>query len=610
MPGIAGIVAHTFGEAQRAMLHQMVSCMEYESFFESGTYVHEAMGLGVGWTSHKGGFASCLPIWNESRDVCLLFTGEHFGEHRREVTALRARGHRVDAPNAEYLVHLYEERGLDGFLRQLNGWFSGVLVDLRRSTAVLFNDRYGLKRIYCHESREAFYFASEAKSLLKVLPRLRSFDPRGLGEFFSCGCVLQNRSLFDGITLLPGGSKWTFSLAAAVAKASYFLPETWGHQPRLTAEAYYEELKQTFARILPRYFDGSERVGISLTGGVDSRMVMAWTRPAAGALPCYTFGGVYRDCTDVKVARRVARLSGQPHDVITIGDDFLSEFPALAEKTVYVSDGTMDVSGSPDLYVNRVARDIAPVRVTGNYGGEILRSIVAFKPLPLPESMFAPDFARDVRTGAATYRQEAQGRVLSFVAFKQVPWHHYSRLNLEQSQLTLRSPYLDNDLVSLVFRAPEHLATSQEVCLRLIHDGNPALGRIGTDRSARFRPVPVVTPLMHRYQNFTFRAEYAYDYGMPHWLVRLDNILRPLHPERLFLGRHKFHHFRIWYRDRLAGYLRDVLLDRRTLARPHLCGRRIEEMVRNHTSGRENHTSAIHRLLTIELAQRHLIEPR
>ena len=68
---------------------------------------------------------------------------------------------------------------------------------------MLFNDRYGMHRLYYHESKEAFYFAVEAKAILEVCPDLRRADPRGLGEFVACGCVLENRTLFEGIYVLP-----------------------------------------------------------------------------------------------------------------------------------------------------------------------------------------------------------------------------------------------------------------------------------------------------------------------------------------------------------------------------------------------------------------------
>jgi asparagine synthase (glutamine-hydrolysing) len=376
----------------------------------------------------------------------------------------------------------------------------------------------------------------------------------------------------------------------------------------MEAEDYYHKFKDTFSRILPRYLDGKTQVAMSLTGGLDGRMIMAWADPPGGNLPCYTFNGQYRDCVDVKIARRIARLCGQSHQTIAVDRPFFSEFGDLAEKTVYISDGTMDVTGAVELYVNRIAAQIAPVRLTGNYGSEIVRGNVAFKPGRIDETLLDRGFAGLVREASALYGRERRRHDLSFIAFGQVPWHHYGRLSVELSQLTMRSPFLDNELVSLIYQAPSNLVSSKAPSLRLIAEGNNSLGKIPTDRGLLYRPVPFLTKFEHAYQEFTFRAEYAYDYGMPQWLARIDHRLAPLHPERMFLGRHKFYHFRVWYRDELSEFVRAVLLDPRSLARPYLEGCRVEEAVAAHIAGTANYTSEIHRLLTAELVWRRLVE--
>ena len=84
--------------------------------------------------------------------------------------------------------------------------------------------------------------------------------------------------------------------------------------------------------------------------------------------------------------------------------------------------------------------------------------------------------------------------------------------------------------------------------------------------------------MRREYLEFTFKAEYAYDYGMPQPVARIDHAFSRLHLERLFLGRHKFYHFRVWYRDALANYVREMLLDSRSLARPSLERKRVEEI--------------------------------
>ena len=605
MPGLAGIIGAGSPEARRSDLQRMVESMHHEPFYRSGVCSQEAIGVYAGWVCHAGSFCDCLPIWNEAGDICLLFSGEHFAD-RAEAAGLIARGHATHGENAGYLVHMYEEMGT-AFLQSLNGWFCGVVVDLRERKCVLFTDRYGLGRVYVHEQPTTVYFASEAKALLRLLPETRQLDPTGLAELFCCGAPLQDRTLFAGITLLPGGAMWTFSPGRRVQKDTYFQREVWEAQPRLAVVDYGAQLKDTFARVLPRYFRSGGPVGISTTGGIDSRLILA-EAPSEGRQTCYTFGGPYRDSRDVALAREVAKACHRPHQTIRVGPDFFREFPALAEKTVFVSDGSMDVSGSVELYVNQLARAIAPIRLTGNYGSEILRGNVALRAAAPPEEMFDSAFRPLLRSAEETCARESQGRRLSFVAFKQVPWHHYARLAVEQSQLTLRSPYLDNDLVALAYQAPMGRTSIDRLLLAIVAEGNPQLGTLPTDRGLMSRPPSLTTAIRRLLQELTFRVEYAYDYGMPQWLAKLDHRLAPLHLEAGVLGRHKFYHFRVWYRDQLRDYVQQILLDPRARRRAYFRGAVLEDMVTSHGKGVGNYTLPIHRALTVELIQRQLIE--
>jgi asparagine synthase (glutamine-hydrolysing) len=585
MPGLVGLVTTLPRARAEAELLRMIASLRHESFYTAGTWIDETLGVYAGWIARRGSFSERMPIRRDRCATTLLFSGEEY------------------SGAASDPVHLIDAAADPRFPSQLNGRFHGLLADVAGGTATLFNDRFGMHRLYYHESTDAFYFAAEAKAILAVRPELRQLDLRGAGEYLSCGCVLDNRSLFRGVNVLPVGSAWVFRGGSLARRSAYFDSREWEAQSPLDAASYYRELRAVMERTLPRYFAAQEPVAMSLTGGLDTRMIMAWQPAPPGSLPCYTFGGMFRESQDVRIARRVARACGQPHAVIPVGQTFLSRFPRYAERTVFLTDGCADVSRSPDLYVNEQAREIAPVRMTGNYGGEVLRRVRAFKPLPPPSDLFRPELVSCLRQAAETYQGVIQTHPLSFAVFRQAPWHHHGLLALEQTQLSLRSPYLDNDFVRTVFRAPEATTTSNEVCLRLIADGRGRLDTITTDRgSGGLRRVSAAASRGLR--EFQFKAEYAYDYGMPQWVARIDRALSPLHLERLFLGRHKFYHFRIWYRDALSPYLREMLLDRRSLARPYLEPRRVEAMVRAHVAGRENHTVPIHKLLTLELLHR------
>jgi len=613
MPGIVGLITKMPRQRAEEELLRMVGAIRHETSYVTGTWIDESLGVYAGWTARQNSSSSVMPLCNEKGDVVLVFSGEEYPEPGI-TDRLRQRGHALAAGKASYLVHLCEED--PAFPAGLNGRFQGLVADRNGKSVTLFNDRYGVHRIYYHESKEAFYFAAEAKAILEVRPELRVVDPRSLGEFISCGCVLENRTLFEGIHVLPPASAWVFRNASIERKGAYFDPKEWEDQTTLEPEAYYQEVREVFSRTLPRYFEGPEKIGMSLTGGLDTRMIMAWHKSPQGDLPCYSFGGMFRDCEDVLLARQVARNCGQSHEVIEVGKEFLSRFPHYAERTIFLSDGCAAVNRSSDLYANERATQIAPVRMTGNYGSEILRRGLAFKASEPPPGLFRPEFLSHVRQAKETYAKLIPGHPLSFIAFRQVPWHHYGLLALEQTQLSLRSPYLDNDLVRTAFRAPKttlvkgSIFTDAGDCVRLVVDGDAALGRIRTDRGLGGNHGPLSRAITRVFLESTFKAEYAYDYGMPQWLAKADHLVSSAHLERLFLGRHKFNHFRVWYRDALSDYVREMLLDPRALSRPYLERNSVERMVRSHLSGTGNYTNEIHTVLTLELIHRVFLDPK
>ena len=604
MPGLVGLITRWPRARAEATLRRMPEAVIHDPLSESGQWVDEAAGLYLGWVARAGSFGSRMPIRNDRGDV-LVFSGEELSDPD-PADGRPMHDRHEDEARAAYLIHRYAHRS--DFLRGLNGQFHGAVIAGRECSVTLFNDRYGLHRLYYHEAGDAFYFAAEAKAILAVRPDLRRLDPRGLGEFVACGFVMENRTLFDRVHVLPAASAWTFQGGAVARKAVYFHPGEWEEQPPLETGPFYRKLRDVFSQSLPRYWGGGERVAMSLTGGLDGRMIMAWQQQEPASLPCYTFAGMFRECHDARGARQIARVCGQPHQVITVGSQFLAQFPRYAARTVYLTEGNLEVSHAPDLYVSERAREIAPVRVTGNYGGEVLRRVVGCQPQePLP-GLFVPEVHGQTRQAAQTFRALRQTHPLSFAVFRQAPWFHQGLWALEQSQLSVRSPYLDNDLVRLLFRAPASATSSDELSLRLVADGNPALARIPTDLGLggegwRWRRVA-----RHRLREFSRKAEYAYDYGMPQWVARIDHALSSLRLERLFLGRHKFYHFRSWYQSPLASYVQAVLLDAASLARPYVERRAVEAVVRDHVKGNRNFTTEIHKLLTLELLHRSLLD--
>lgn len=598
MPGIVGLITKKPRQWAEPQLLRMVGALRHEPFYRAGTWIDESLGVYAGWTVIEDSFSDGMPLRDRSTDRTMIFSGEVFGHQNAE--------REVDESQAAFILRLAARD--KHFVSRLNGLFHGLLADPITASVELFNDRYGMHRLCYHESEGAFYFAAEAKAILAARPDLRVPSPQGLGEFLACSCVLENRTIFKDIAVIPAASRWIFRDGALKQKEIYFDPKEWEEQEPLDSESFYQGLRESIAKSLPDYFGGPQQTGIALTGGMDTRVIMAQCMPGAGSLPTYTFGGMFRDCRDVQLARKVSGVCGQTHQVITVGDEYLNKFPHYAERTVYLTEGGVDAYRASDLYVSEKARLIAPAKVVGTYGSEIVRHAVMFKPMLPADGLFRGDLIADVRRAYDTYASIRRVHPVTFAAFRQSPWYHHGVLGLEQTQLTVRSPFLDNNFVAAVYRAPANMSPHEDVRLRLIRDGSAALRKIPSDRGVGGTLDPVTSALARAYFEFTFKAEYACDYGMPQWAARMNSWVAPLRLERIFLGRHKFLHYRVWYRDALAGYVKEILLDPLTLSRPFFDRASIESMVTGHVRGVRNSTTAIHKLLTMELLFRQLFD--
>jgi asparagine synthase (glutamine-hydrolysing) len=213
-----------------------------------------------------------------------------------------------------------------------------------------------------------------------------------------------------------------------------------------------------------------------------------------------------------------------------------------------------------------------------------------------------------VSSAVATVAAYKRRHDLSFGVFCQAPWYGYGRFSIEQSQVVVRNPFLDNHFLRFMYRVPPELRSGSDLELHAIHRGNPQLLEIPTDRAERGRYGRMSSLWAHAWTWFIFKADYCYKSGMPQWLEQVHYLFRPLTPEKLVMGLHRFHYYRVWFRDELAGYVREILLDPATRNRPYFNPTFLEHVVTRHIKGDRNYTDQIERVLSLELIQRQLIE--
>lgn len=593
MPGIAGIISEIPTEQRKPKLQKMLDCMMHGSFYENGLYDNNN-GVSFGWVDHNPSLNKDKIVYNDDKSMLIMITGEFYRDEMK-----------INNQLLKYILDEYGRKGIDA-LSELNGWFSGVIYNLNNNILVLFNDRYGINRLYYYEDEQEFIFSSEAKSILKIKNSTKYINPNALLDYFTWGCVLNNNTLYNNILLVPGGSAWIIQRSSKAKRNIYFDKKKWTEQAPLKYEEFQSILKTTFSKILPKYLSSNGDIALSLTGGLDTRMILANIKPG-DLLQSYTYGGLKKDCYDVKIARKIADVCNLRHAVIPITREFIKNFSELARDTIVITNGCSSICGTHELFLSKKAREIASIRLTGNYGSEVFRSVNYIKSSPPKEGLLQADIYKELKSPGKLYSGDGAESQLSLAVFKIIPWLLYGRLCTGRSQLTVRTPYMDNELVSMMFQAPEGVRESRQTSARLIVDGNPELSKIMTDRGVAISHLPFYFKIFRYYREFLFKAEYMMSDGTPNWLSLLNRKLKPLNVDNLFLGNHKIEQYRIWFNSDLSDYVNDILSDQMTMQRPIYNSKYIIKLAENNRSGIGNNLNEIEKIISLELIHRNLL---
>jgi asparagine synthase (glutamine-hydrolysing) len=261
------------------------------------------------------------------------------------------------------------------------------------------------------------------------------------------------------------------------------------------------------------------------------------------------------------------------------------------------------------MFFNRLAREIAPIRLTGKFGSEVIRDHTMFYANSNYQGLFSKDLQHEIDTATNTLGEIKNGHNLSIAVYRDFPWREYNIISVDQSQSIFRTPYMDNELIELMYQAPAGMRASNQPQRRIIRQWNPRISAITSDKGYSEQRNPFVAKLQELYYYALFKADYTYVFALPHWATKLDSLCMMMNGRRPLLGSsQKFEYYRIWFRDQLSDYVKEILLDGQTAKRPYFDMKSLEMMVRTHTNGTRNYTYGINKAMSIELTHRLLID--
>jgi asparagine synthase (glutamine-hydrolysing) len=223
-----------------------------------------------------------------------------------------------------------------------------------------------------------------------------------------------------------------------------------------------------------------------------------------------------------------------------------------------------------------------------------MRGVRAFK-FRIPQGGFiSRELDQQMRVSAADFSPTGLNP-LSTALFNQLPLQGYGRYAIERSQMAMRSPFLADEVVRWLYRAPVGVRASTQGAIAVIGH-RPGLLAIPTDLGLLGRRPRIFRSALRK---ALIKAEYLTSHGAPDWLARLSSILPSFFLETRFLGVDKFQHFRWWIRRDLAGFVREAIHGSASSLKRWFDTVRVAQMVTDHIDGRANYTDEIDKILTV-----------
>jgi len=255
---------------------------------DEGYFISGALGLGFRRLSIIDLEGGHQPMSDLEETVRVVFNGEiyNFPELRKQLETL---GHvfrtRCDT---EVIVHGYKQWGTEVF-NHLNGMFGVAIWDEKRKRLVLARDAAGIKLVYYRVDSGTVLFGSEIRAILAALPERPAVDMTALNLFLRYRYTPSPLTLHAGIRKLAPGTMAVFEGGDWTVQRWYqFRPKPFS-PPKSDSEAR-EELLEIYKRALRRHLISDVPLGLLLSGGVDSGLLLGLMNLYGESWPTFTVG--------------------------------------------------------------------------------------------------------------------------------------------------------------------------------------------------------------------------------------------------------------------------------------------------------------------------------
>jgi asparagine synthase (glutamine-hydrolysing) len=373
MCGIAALLGDLPFEQVDASLRAMVDAQVHRGPDAGGTVLISAGRANVGLGSRRLAIQDISPLGhqpmrNENTGDVLVYNGEIYNAPELRAI-LKSSGHRfLGHSDTEVLLRAYEQWGVE-CLNRLRGMFAFGIWDQRRLRFVIARDHFGIKPLYYATGNGWFACASEVQALCRCGLISADLDRRALAGYLAYGGVQEPLTIFTNVFALPRGSWKEFDAFGNAERGQRYwqfpaLRRSAEKQPFLEL---VEEGRTLLKRAVERHLLSDVRIGVFLSGGLDSTSILGLSRRTGQTFEAFTVSFPDRPADDEsQVSRATAARFGVPFNECQLRDSTAVGW--ISDALTRMDQPSMD--GFNTYIVARAARERGIVVALSGLGGD------------------------------------------------------------------------------------------------------------------------------------------------------------------------------------------------------------------------------------------------
>ncbi len=369
MCGICGQYNYTSAKPiDDAVIKRMTQSLVHRGPDDEGFYISGPIGLGFRRLSIIDLAGGHQPMSDDRKEIWVVFNGEiyNFPELRGELENL---GHRFRTrSDTEVIIYGYRQWGED-VLNHLNGMFGLAIWDERERKLILARDAMGIKPLYYSQDASSVYFGSEVRAIAAALERRTAVDPIAVNLFLRYRYTPSPRTLYEGIKKLAPGTMLVAGNGRLSTRRWYtFTPRHFS--PPKSDEQACDELLEIYKRSMKRHLLSDVPVGLLLSGGIDSGLLLGLMNLYGKGWPTFTvgYGQDFRD-DELRDAEKTASFYGSVHTSVLLTRETFEEI--LPKVVGFLEEPVATSSIVPMYLVCQRARQDVKVALMGQGPDEL-----------------------------------------------------------------------------------------------------------------------------------------------------------------------------------------------------------------------------------------------